>query len=146
MLLLALSFAQCEYMSAADMYSHWFLLPYWTDCENTKPQLALNNIFFWSGKDDQSCPQCQMISFEVPSKAPLSPLLIIGIPFECLGMDIIGSVEKSKTGNRCMLVITDYATKYPEVFPLKSINAKSMACTALLKSRVSMGNTDQPEN
>lgn len=87
-----------------------------------------------------------MISFEVPSKAPLSPLLIIGIPFERLGMDIIGSVEKSKTGNRCMLVITDNATKYPEVFPLKSIKAKSMACTALLKSRVSMGNTDRPEN
>ena len=36
-------------------------------------------------------------------------------------MDIVGPVEKSKTGNRYMLVIADYATNYPEVFPLKSV-------------------------
>lgn len=77
-----------------------------------------------------------MISFKVPSKAPLSPLLIIGIPFERLGTDIIGPVEKSKTGNRGMLVIIDYATKYPEVFSLKSIKAKSVAfCLVQLFSR-----------
>lgn len=36
-----------------------------------------------------------------------------------------------------MLVISDYATKYPDVFPLKSINAKSVAlCLVQLFSRV----------
>lgn len=52
-------------------------------------------------------------------------------------MDIVGPVEKSKTGNRFMLVITDYATKYPEVFPLKTVRAKPIAlCLVQFFSRV----------
>lgn len=37
-----------------------------------------------------------------------------------------------------MLVVTDYATKYPEVFPMKSIKAKSVAfCLVPFFSRFS---------
>lgn len=42
-------------------------------------------------------------------------------------MDIICPVERSKAGNHYMLVITDYATKYLEVFPPKSVKAKTVA-------------------
>ncbi len=52
-------------------------------------------------------------------------------------MDIIGPVERSRAGNRFMLVITDYATRYPKVFPMKSIKAKYVAtCLIQLFSRV----------
>lgn len=47
-------------------------------------------------------------------------------PFQRIGMDIVGPVERSKSGNRFMLVITDYATKYPEVFPLKAVKARNV--------------------
>ncbi|XP_023814763.2 uncharacterized protein LOC111947970 [Oryzias latipes] len=89
--------------------------------------------FYWPGlRTDiqhycQSCPQCQKTSLKCTTKAPLQPLPIIGTPFERLGMDVVGPVEKSKAGNRYMLVITDYATKYPEVFPLKCVKAKAVA-------------------
>lgn len=73
-----------------------------------------------------SCPQSQITSAKIPSRASLQPLPIIGIPFERLGMDIVGPVERSKTGDRYMLDITDYATKYPEVFIVISIKAKSV--------------------
>lgn len=99
--------------------------------------------FHWPGlrKDVaqfcKSCPQCQRTSPQIPSRAQLQPLPIISTPFERLGMDIVGPVERSKAGNRYMLVITDYATKYPEVFPLKSIKAKSVAfCLVQFFSRV----------
>lgn len=65
----------------------------------------------------RTCPQCQKTAGKRPCRAPLQPLLIISTPFEHLGMDIVGLVEKCKSGNRYMLVITDYATKYPEIFP-----------------------------
>lgn len=42
-------------------------------------------------------------------------------------MDIFGPVKRSKAGNRYNLLITDYATKYLDDFPLKSIKAKSVA-------------------
>lgn len=65
-------------------------------------------------------------------------------------MDIVGPLEKTKAGNRYMLVITDYATKYPEVFPLKSIKARAVACSLIqLFSRVGFPKdivTDQGSN
>lgn len=51
-------------------------------------------------------------------------------------MDIVGPVEKSRAGHRVMLVVSDYATKYPEVFPLRTIGAKQEAsCLIQLFSR-----------
>ncbi len=42
-------------------------------------------------------------------------------------MDILGPLERSKTGYKYILVICDYATRFPEVFPLKNIKAKAVA-------------------
>ena len=98
-----------------------------------KTTARIRRHFHWPGlRSDvaqfcRSCPQCQKTSVKGPSRAPLQPLPVIGTPFNRLGMDIVGPVEKSKTGNRYMLVITDYATRYLEVFPLKSTKAKSVA-------------------
>ncbi|XP_049447271.1 uncharacterized protein LOC125897860 [Epinephelus fuscoguttatus] len=98
-----------------------------------KTTARIKRHFHWPGLCSdvaqfcRSCPQCQKTSIRGLTKAPLQPLPIISTPFECLGMDIVGPVEKSKTGNRFMLVITDYGTRYPEVFPLKSIKAKTVA-------------------
>lgn len=62
---------------------------------------------------------------------------MIGIPFEQLGMDVVGPLERSKTRNRYMLVINDYATRYPEVFPLKKVMARNVAlCLVQLFARV----------
>ncbi|KAJ8246605.1 hypothetical protein GJAV_G00253360, partial [Gymnothorax javanicus] len=121
-----------------------------------KTTARIRQHFHWPGlRRDvaqfcRSCPQCQMTSARIPSRAPLQPLPIIGTPFERLGMDIVGPVERSKAGNRYMLVITDYATKYPEVFPLKSIKAKSVAfCLVQFFARVGFPReilTDQGTN
>ncbi len=43
-------------------------------------------------------------------------------------MDVVGSLEKNKSGNQFMLVITDYVPKYADVLPLKSVKAKCVAC------------------
>ena len=42
-------------------------------------------------------------------------------------MDIVGPLPRSRSGNRYVLVICDYGTRYPEAFPLKSINAETVA-------------------
>lgn len=85
----------------------------------------------------KSCPECQKVFTRGPDRVPLQPLPIIGTPLEILGMDVVGPVERSRTGNRFMLVVTDYATRYPEVFSLKSIKAKYVAtCLVQLFSRV----------
>lgn len=42
-------------------------------------------------------------------------------------MDVVGPLEKSSSGNLYILVICDYATSYPEAFPLRSVKAKQVA-------------------
>ena len=52
---------------------------------------------------------------------------IIEEPFTRIAMDIVGPPERSKSGNKYILVICDYATRYSEAIPLRSIEAKRIA-------------------
>nr|XP_024655059.1 uncharacterized protein LOC112430808 [Maylandia zebra] len=49
------------------------------------------------------------------------------VPFERIGMDLIGPFHRSARGYRFVLVLVDYATRYPEAVPLRTISAKSVA-------------------
>ena len=42
-------------------------------------------------------------------------------------MDLIGPFDRSTQGYRFVLVLMDYATRYPEAVPLCNISAKSVA-------------------
>ena len=46
------------------------------------------------------------------------PLPVIDEPFECIAMDIVGPLPRSNSGNKYVLVVCDYATRYPEAVPL----------------------------
>ena len=60
-------------------------------------------------------------------RAPLRPLPLVEAPFDRIGMDIIGPLERSAHGYRFVLVLIDYATLYPEAILLRNISAKSVA-------------------
>ena len=59
-------------------------------------------------------------------RAPLVSLPSIEVPFTRIAMDIVGPLERSRTGNRYILVISDYATRYPEAFPLRKIKTRQI--------------------
>ena len=42
-------------------------------------------------------------------------------------MDIVGPLPRSAQGNRFVLVVCDYATRYPEAVPMKHVDAASVA-------------------
>ena len=60
-------------------------------------------------------------------RAPLIPLPVLSEPFNRIAMDIIGPLPCSHLGKRYVLVICDYATRYPEAIPLHSTNACHIA-------------------
>lgn len=121
-----------------------------------KTSAQISRHFFWPNMNKdvtefcRTCPQCQKTASRGPPRAPLESLPVIGVPFEQLGMDVVGPLERSKKGNRFMLVITDYATRYPEVFPLKTVKARTIAiCLMQLFSRICFPKTiltDQGSN
>ena len=75
----------------------------------------------------RSCGACQKTSHRRPPKAPLVPLPIIDELFSRIAMDIVGPLPRSRSGNKYVLVLCDYATRYPEAIPLKSIDASHVA-------------------
>ncbi len=75
----------------------------------------------------KSCPECQLTApVKKGDRAPLVSLPIIDVPFTRIAMDIVGPLERSRSGNRYILVVCDYATRYPEAFPLKKIKTRQI--------------------
>ena len=100
----------------------------------------------------KTCPECQKTKHRPKVRAPLIPLPIVDVPFERIAMDIVGSLPRSQSqsGNKYVLVICDYGSRYPEAVPLPSIDAPHVA-EALLTffSRVGIPKeilTDQGSN
>ena len=62
-----------------------------------------------------------------PPPAPLIPLPVMDVPFERIAMDVMGPVPRTSSGKKYVLVICDYATRYPEVVPMKSVDAEKVA-------------------
>ncbi|XP_058638128.1 uncharacterized protein LOC131544123 [Onychostoma macrolepis] len=93
----------------------------------------IRDRFHWPGLEAevrrycQACPECQKTSPYHPPPSPLIPLPIIEVPFERIGMDLVGPLPKSARGHEHILVIVDYATRYPEAIPLRKANAKTIA-------------------
>ena len=75
----------------------------------------------------RTCSSCQKVAGRRMVRAPLVPLPVISQPFESIAMDIVGPLPRSAKGNRFVLVICDYATRYPEAVPMKTIDAASVA-------------------
>uniref|UniRef100_A0A8C1P786 Gypsy retrotransposon integrase-like protein 1 n=1 Tax=Cyprinus carpio TaxID=7962 RepID=A0A8C1P786_CYPCA len=105
----------------------------------------IRDRFHWPGLEAevkwfcQACPTCQATAPRTPPPSPLIPLPIIEVPFERIGMDIVGPLPKSARGHEHILVIVDYATRYPEAVPLRKATAKSIAQELfLLASRVGL--------
>ena len=74
--------------------------------------------YYWKNmKDDvrryiKSCDKCQRRG-NLGEKDELYPIKIMG-PWKKIGMDFVGPLERTRKGNKYILVITDYMTKWPE--------------------------------
>ena len=65
----------------------------------------------------KGCPQCCIVrGGEKPSKPPLQPIPV-SRPFQILGIDIM-DLPLTEKGNRHVLVIQDFLTKWPWVFSI----------------------------
>lgn len=98
-----------------------------------------------------TCPTCQKTGAARKSdRAFLQPLPVIATPFRRIALDILGPLVKSSSGHQYILVICDYATQFPEAFPLRTITAPAvLQALVQLFSRVGIPEeilTDQGTN
>ena len=91
--------------------------------------------FFWPGATAdiqrycRSCYICQKVTPKGKIKpAPLDKMPVISEPFSRVAIDLIGPFSPaSKRGHKYILTLIDYATRYPEAVPLKSIDTVTVA-------------------
>jgi Integrase zinc binding domain/Integrase core domain len=90
----------------------------------------ISTRFWWKGmyKDIENyiktCDACQRRGNK-GGKGYLNPIKV-GKPFERIGIDFVGPLEKTKNGNRYILVVTDYLTKWPEAKPMKEATSENV--------------------
>ena len=93
----------------------------------------ITDRFYWPGIKRaveafcKSCDACQKTAPKTAHRNPLIPLPIIETPFSRIAMDIVGPLPKSARGHKYILVIVDYATRFPEAIPLRAATAKAVA-------------------
>ena len=73
------------------------------------------------------CEVCQKTSQAKTFRAPLVLLPIVDKPFQKVAMDIVGPLPRSSSGNKYVLVLCDYGTRYPEAVPMRAVDAESVA-------------------
>ena len=101
----------------------------------------LSRMYYWPGMSTdllrwiETCPRC-CTSKPGPGmgKMPLTQELF-GVRFARVAVDIITGFTTTPEGNTCMMVVTDYYTKYTRVFPMKDHKAATCA-RALVKGWV----------
>ena len=91
--------------------------------------------FHWPGiisDVTRFCRSCEICQKTVPkgkvTKVPLGEMPIMDVPFHHVAIYLIGPITPvSENGNRYILTIVDFATKYPEAVALPRIETERVA-------------------
>ena len=74
-----------------------------------------------------NCMICAKRKATGGSKAPLKPLQPAERVFERIAMDIVGPVHESRNGNKYILVLSDYASRFAITIPMPNQKAPTVA-------------------
>lgn len=100
------------------------------------PQNTYDRItarFYWPGIKAQvqcyctTCREYPLHQGHIPWGGTLQLMPIITVPFERVGIDIVGPLVQASTQHKFLLVMVDYATRYLEAIPLRNMRTETIA-------------------
>eukprot|EP00118_Oscarella_pearsei_P024332 m.304090 g.304090 ORF g.304090 m.304090 type:complete len:700 (+) comp40844_c0_seq33:2686-4785(+) len=98
-----------------------------------KTREKVKELFWWPSYSSdvvkwvERCAPCEQK--RKPVGKPRAPMqsIPVGRPMEMIGMDFVGPLPETEDGNKHLLVLSDYFTKWAEAFPLKDQKAVTTA-------------------
>lgn len=103
-----------------------------------KTRQKIATYFYWPqlSKDvarwTKSCHECQTVNKTRDRRAPQQQMPIIENPWTRIAIDIVGPLPRTKRGNRFILTVMDFSSRYPEAFPMRKVDAPSV-CDNLIQ-------------
>ena len=92
----------------------------------------LHQFYWYKIREDadlwvQRCDKCAMV--KKPPKTPQAPMgeMLVGAPLDRIGTDILGTLPLTPRGNRYISGVTDYFTKWVEIFTIPDFTAATCA-------------------
>ena len=92
----------------------------------------LRRFYWFKVREDadlwvQRCDKCAMV--KKPPKPPQAPMgeMLVGAPLDRIGTDILAALPMTPRGNRYILGVTDYFTKWVEIFAIPDYTAATCA-------------------
>ena len=99
----------------------------------TKTAAKIRERFYWPGLQTdvenwcRQCPKC--VTKKPPMRAARAPLVssYAGYPLERMAVDILGPLPVTQEGNKFIMVVSDYFTKWTEAYPIPNQEAETVA-------------------
>ncbi|CAC5368091.1 unnamed protein product [Mytilus coruscus] len=73
------------------------------------------------------CEICWKLKHPIKKKQAPMQLIKTGVPMQRIATDILGELPETENGNKYTLVVSDYFTKWTEVFPMANMEAQTVA-------------------
>ncbi|KAK7089327.1 hypothetical protein V1264_025122 [Littorina saxatilis] len=95
----------------------------------------ISKHYWWNGiqRDVEAfistCEACQCFE-KLKTQAPTLKQIVVVEPLELVGIDLIGPLPLTNQGHRYVLTMTDYFTKWVDMYPLATKEAKGV-CSAI---------------
>ena len=89
--------------------------------------------YYWPGVEQDvkiyvsGCEICQKGKEPIPLKRAPMHLARSGYPMEIIAVDILGELPITERGNKYVLAVADYFTKWTECYPMQNIEAATVA-------------------
>ena len=101
----------------------------------TRTQDRVSTHFWWpcmTGDIQRYCRSCDICQRTVAkgrtAKVPLGNVPLVDTPFKRVAVDLVGPMfPATDRGNRYLLTLVDYSTRYPEAVALKNVETETVA-------------------
>ena len=99
----------------------------------SNPVSRVRQKFYWPGLqvDVRSyvagCETCSKRKGSIPNKRAPVQIVRSGYPMERMAIDILGPLPETEKGNKYIVVVSDYFTKWTEALPMPNMEACTVA-------------------